>query len=108
MPAENKVWGPIFTPTFRKHLLWWTRAVGTRVGARRKGTLTKRDKSKIYKILDLVEVVCQDPFKGVGKPEPLKYLDSNVWSRRINLEHRLVYRIKENRIYFLQCRYHYK
>ena len=91
MSAENKALCPIFTPTFREHLLWWA----------------KKDKSKINKILDLVEVTCQQPFKGIGKPEPLKYIDSNIWSRRINLEHRLVYRIKDHRIYFLQCRYHY-
>ena len=84
--SENKVWCPIFTPTFREHLLWWAR----------------KEPSKVNKILDLVEVVCQQPFKGIGKPEPLKYLDSDIWSRRINLEHRLVYRIKGDRIYFLQ------
>ena len=91
MSTENKAWSPIFTPTFREHLLWWA----------------KKDPAKINKILDLVEVVCKQPFQGIGKPEPLKYIDSNIWSRRINLEHRLVYRIKDNRIYFLQCRYHY-
>jgi toxin YoeB len=106
--SENKVWCPIFTPTFREHLLWWAKkAVRTRVGVGRKGMLTKTEPSKVNKILDLVEVVCQQPFKGIGKPEPLKYLDSDIWSRRINLEHRLVYRIKGDRIYFLQCRYHY-
>jgi toxin YoeB len=44
---------------------------------------------------------------GIGKPEPLKHLGSNLWSRRINLEHRLVYRVEQNRILFLQTRYHY-
>ena len=87
----DKAWCPIFTPTFRQHLLWWA----------------KKDSIKVNKILDLVEVVCRNPFKGVGKPESLKYFDYNIRSRRINLEHRLVYRIKDNRIYFLQCRYHY-
>ncbi len=48
-----------------------------------------------------------DPFSGLGKPEPLKYLDSNVWSRRITLEHRLVYRVGNERVDFLQVRYHY-
>ncbi len=89
--SENKAWSPIFTPAFRKYLLWWA----------------KQDKKKIEKILDLVEVTCEQPFKGIGKPEPLKYIDANIWSRRINLEHRLVYRISGDRIYFLQCRYHY-
>lgn len=90
--SENKLWCPIFTPTFREHLIWWA----------------KKDRSKVNKILDLVEAVCQQPFQGIGKPEPLKYFKPNTWSRRIDLEHRLVYRIKDERIYFLQCRYHYE
>lgn len=90
--SESKIWCPIFTSTFREHLWWWA----------------KKEPAKANKILDLVEVVCQQPFTGIGKPEPLKYLEPNTWSRRIDLEHRLVYRIKDNRIYFLQCRYHYK
>ena len=88
---ENKVWCPIFTSTFREQLSWWY----------------KKDRSKVNKILDLVEVIYQQPFKGIGKPEPLKYLEANTWSRRVDLEHRLVYRIQDNRIYFLQCRHHY-
>ena len=49
----------------------------------------------------------KNPFQGIGKPEPLKYLDSNIWSRRIDLEHRLIYRITQNQIDFLACRFHY-
>jgi toxin YoeB len=45
--------------------------------------------------------------EGIGKPEPLKYLDPDTWSRRIDLEHRVVYRVTQDRIYFLQARYHY-
>ena len=90
--SENKRWCPIFTPTFRGHLIWWA----------------KKDRTKVNRILDLVEAVCQQPFQGIGKPEPLKYFEPNTWSRRIDLEHRLVYRIKDERIYFLQCRYHYE
>ena len=48
------------------------------------------------------------PFDGIGKPEPLKYMDADIWSRRIDLEHRLVYRIGNTQIDFLACRYHYK
>jgi toxin YoeB len=59
------------------------------------------------KVLELVEVTRRDPFKGIGKPEPLKSLGSGIWSRRITQEHRLVYRVDSARIYFLQCRYHY-
>lgn len=59
------------------------------------------------RVLDLVEAVVRDPFAGIGKPEPLKYLDPNSWSRRITQEHRLVYRVTDKRIDFLQARYHY-
>lgn len=48
-----------------------------------------------------------DPFDGIGKPEPLKYLASNTWSRRLTQEHRLVYLVSDARIDFLQARYHY-
>lgn len=57
--------------------------------------------------LDLVEAVMRDPFDGIGKPEPLKYLGANVLSRRLTQEHRLVYLVSEDRIDFLQARYHY-
>ena len=59
------------------------------------------------RVLDLVEAVLRDPFKGLGKPEPLKYLGGNVWSRRINEADRLVYEVFEDRVEFLQARYHY-
>jgi len=59
------------------------------------------------KIMDLVEAVTRDPFGGIGKPEPLKHLGANVWSRRITQEHRLVYLVRSDRLDFLQCRYHY-
>jgi toxin YoeB len=57
--------------------------------------------------LDLVEAIMRDPFDGIGKPEPLKYLGANVWSRRLTQEHRLVYLVSDDRIDFLQARYHY-
>jgi toxin YoeB len=57
--------------------------------------------------LDLVEATMRDPFDGIGKPEPLKYLGANVWSRRLTQEHRLVYLVSDDRIDFLQARYHY-
>lgn len=59
------------------------------------------------KILDLVEAVSRDPFRGIGKPEPLKSLGSGVWSRRITQEHRLVYKVADDRVTFVQARYHY-
>jgi toxin YoeB len=55
----------------------------------------------------LVEEILRDPFTGTGKPEPLKYLAPNTWSRRLTQEHRLVYLVQAERITFLQARYHY-
>jgi toxin YoeB len=57
--------------------------------------------------LDLVEAILRDPFQGLGKPEPLKYLGSGVWSRRLTEEHRVVYLVRHDRVDFLQARYHY-
>lgn len=59
------------------------------------------------KVMDLIESVIRDPFDGIGKPEPLKHIGANVWSRRITQEHRLVYLVRSDRLDFLQCRYHY-
>jgi toxin YoeB len=59
------------------------------------------------RIFGLIEAVMRDPFQGIGKPEPLKFLGSGVWSRRITQEHRLVYVVGQNRIDFVQGRYHY-
>jgi len=59
------------------------------------------------KVMDLIEAVVRDPFDGIGKPEPLKHIGANVWSRRITQEHRLVYLVRSDRLDFLQCRYHY-
>jgi Txe/YoeB family toxin of toxin-antitoxin system len=55
----------------------------------------------------VIEAVLNDPFSGIGKPEPLKHLGSNFWSRRIDQEHRLIYRVEKERILFLQARFHY-
>jgi toxin YoeB len=59
------------------------------------------------RLLDLVKAALRDPFKGIGNPEPLRYLGSDVWSRHMTQEHRCVYRVKADRIEFLQGRYHY-
>jgi toxin YoeB len=56
---------------------------------------------------DLIEAIVRDPFTGVGKPEPLKYLGPNVWSRRLNEVDRIVYVVQDDAIDFLQARYHY-
>jgi len=59
------------------------------------------------RLLELVKASLRDPFNGIGNPEPLKYLGSDIWSRRITQEHRCVYLVKADRIEFLQGRYHY-
>ena len=65
------------------------------------------DRKVALRVMDLVDAVMRDPFSGIGKPEPLKYLGSGIWSRRITQEHRLVYLAEKECIKFLQCRYHY-
>ena len=65
------------------------------------------DRRTALRVLALAEAAMRDPFSGVGKPEPLKYLGAGVWSRRITQEHRLVYVVGDQRIDFLQARYHY-
>ncbi|HET8728303.1 MAG TPA: Txe/YoeB family addiction module toxin [Alphaproteobacteria bacterium] len=59
------------------------------------------------RILNLMEAILRDPYSGIGKPEHLKHLGGNVWSRRINEADRLVYEVFDDRIEFLQGRYHY-
>ncbi|HQS24402.1 MAG: hypothetical protein B7Y11_13285 [Sphingobacteriia bacterium 24-36-13] len=65
------------------------------------------DKKILFRINDLIKDAQRNPFSGLGKPEPLKGNLSGCWSRRINEEHRLVYMVKEDCIYILQCRFHY-
>lgn len=68
----------------------------------------EHDKKISSKINNLIKDIMRSPFTGIGKPEPLKYALENCWSRRINQEHRLVYKMVENdNLYILQCRYHY-
>lgn len=84
---------PLFSPDFKADLRWWY----------------QNEPKKGDKIMDLVaDILDGDPFKGIGKPEPLKYIASDTWSRRIDLENRLVYKVQCNRVYFLQARYHYQ
>ncbi|MBW4638046.1 MAG: Txe/YoeB family addiction module toxin [Gloeocapsa sp. UFS-A4-WI-NPMV-4B04] len=82
----------VFEPEFREDLGWWY----------------KNEPQKAFKILDIVQDVLRTPFKGIGKPEPLNYLNSDTLSRRIDLEHRVIYRVTRDRIDFLQARYHYE
>lgn len=80
-----------FQPEFRQDLEYWVRT----------------DRRTALRVLRLVEEVLRDPFQGLGKPEPLKHLGGGVWSRRLTQEHRVVYRVADDRIDFLQARYHY-
>jgi toxin YoeB len=81
----------VFQPEFREDLRHWVRS----------------DRNTAVRVLDLVDAVLRDPFDGLGKPEPLRYTLAGCWSRRVTQEHRLVYRVTEERIDFLQARYHY-
>ena len=81
----------VFLPEFREDLTFF-------IDTERKTAL---------RIMRLVEDTMRDPFDGIGKPEPLKYLIPNTWSRRITDEHRLVYVVYDKQIDFLTGRYHY-
>jgi toxin YoeB len=81
----------VFQQEFREDLRYWV-ATDRRVALR---------------ALDIVEAILQHPFEGIGKPEPLKYLATGTWSRRLTQEHRIVYLVSDDRIDFLQARYHY-
>lgn len=81
----------VFDPAFIEDLRYWV----------------EYDRRTAKRLLDIVEAVLRDPFEGIGKPEPLKYLGSDVWSRRLTQEHRCVHVVKHDRVDFLQGRYHY-
>jgi len=67
----------------------------------------KNDKKILSKINDLLKDIARDPCSGIGKPEPLKYKYKGYWSRRIDNEHRLIYRCKEDEVHIAKCRFHY-
>lgn len=68
----------------------------------------QKTNNKIFQRINrLIENAQQTPFHGLGKPEPLKHELSGYWSRRITDEHRLVYRVMDDRLVIAQCRYHY-
>lgn len=67
----------------------------------------KTDKKILKKINTLINEIKREPFKGLGEPEPLKYNWSGYWSRRITLEHRIVYKVTDTSVLIAQCRYHY-
>ena len=81
----------VFHPEFREDLRFWA----------------ETNRKTLLRALDLVEAILRDRFTGIGKPEPLKYLASGTWSRRLTQEHRIVYLVSQDRVDFLQARYHY-
>lgn len=81
----------VFQPEFLEDLRYWVEA----------------DRKLAVRAFDLIEAILRDPFQGIGKPEPLRYLAPGAWSRRLTQEHRIVYLVRDDRIDFLQARYHY-
>lgn len=68
----------------------------------------KTDKAMLKRINALIKDTTGDPFEGIGKPEPLKHSLSGYWSRRINDEHRFVYKVSDDQLLIAQLRYHYE
>lgn len=81
----------VFQPEFIEDLRYWV----------------ETDHKLAVRAFDLIEALLRDPFQGIGKPEPLKYLTPGAWSRRLTQEHRIVYLVRGDLIDFLQARYHY-
>ncbi len=82
----------VLTPKAWTDLGWWM----------------KNDLKNVKKIYNLLENACKTPFHGIGQPEPLKANYSGYWSRRINLEHRIVYKVEENQIVVFSLYGHYQ
>jgi len=89
-PESTKQRSAVFHPEFREDLRFWV----------------ENDRRIALRALDVVEAILRDPFVGIGKPEPLRHL-RGAWSRRLTQEHRIVYVVRDDRIDFLQARYHY-
>lgn len=81
----------VFQPEFIEDLRYWV----------------ETDRKLALRAFDMIEAILRDPFDGIGKPEPLKYMTPGAWSRRLTQEHRIVYLVRAERIDFLQARYHY-
>lgn len=88
---SKKVRTAVFQQEFIEDLRYWV----------------ETDRKLAVRAFDLIEAILRDPFEGIGKPEPLKYLTPGAWSRRLTQEHRMVYLVREDQIDFLQARYHY-
>ena len=81
----------VFQPEFIEDLRYWV----------------ETDRKLAIRAFKMIEDILRDPYDGIGKPEPLKYLAPGAWSRRLTQEHRIVYLVREDQIDFLQGRYHY-
>ena len=81
----------VFTDKFYEQFCYWK----------------KHNQKIVEKIERLITSVSIDPFQGIGKPEPLCYQLSGCWSRRINKEHRLVYKVNAETVTLLSCKFHY-
>ncbi len=77
MPVPKKLRDAVFVSQFRQDLVYWVNT----------------DRKIAILAMELVESILDDPFKGIGKTEPLKYVGENTWSRRLTQEHRMVYRV---------------
>ncbi len=88
---QRKQRDAVFQPEFIEDLRYWV----------------ETERKIALRAFDLIEAILRDPFDGIGKPEPLKYLTPGAWSRRLTQEHRIVYLVRDDRIDFLQARYHY-
>ncbi|MEE9217419.1 MAG: Txe/YoeB family addiction module toxin, partial [Anaerolineales bacterium] len=84
MPGKSRE--AVFQPEFLEDLKVWAAA----------------DRKTALRVIRLVEAILRDPYTGIGKPEPLKYLAPGTWSRRITQEHRIVYLVRDQRVDFLQ------
>ncbi|RMH87926.1 Txe/YoeB family addiction module toxin [Lysobacter pythonis] len=67
----------------------------------------RADRKLLKRINELIKAIQRDPFQGIGKPEPLRHALAGYWSRRINDEHRIVYKIEGDVLMIAQARYHY-
>lgn len=81
-----------FTPSAHEDYLYWKKTNNQKV---------------INRIKRLLKDIAKTPYAGIGNPEPLKYQLSGYWSRRIDKEHRIVYKVKNHIIYIISMRYHY-
>ena len=68
---------------------------------------SQQDKKLFNRIVRLIKETQRQPFEGIGKPEPLKHDYTGYWSRRIDQEHRLVYKVTDDQIIIASCKYHY-